>query len=283
MKGIMTHFQLLFFSMMVFIAPLGAFALDPGSVKGSLTVDGKPVQLITGYAHLHDNAEKVLDWPKELRILLSDRDVDESTLRGLVFLEVESMAMEGKVQGVLIELNPEKPDKIVITYLYPPSREGAFLVRKTIGREKVFKEFKIANGRVSGEFLEPDEKFDVSVKFDVPLFKEPAITADLKGKEAKNSPYVILMGKSADAMIKGDLNALQKIWSAKAYKRFEAFHSQAGPEAINLLKQGGGEEKEVVKRISRVVVRGDRAVALIDGTRLGPTFVKENGEWKVGE
>jgi len=282
MKGIMVCCPLLLFSMMLFIAPPGAFAIDPGSVKGSLTADGKPVQLMTGYAHLHDNTEKVLDWPKELRILLSDRDIAESTLRGLIFLEVENMAMEGKIQGILIELNPVKPDKIVVTYLYPPSRAGAFLVRKTISREKVLKDFKMANNRVRGELVEPDKEFDVSAKFDVPLFHEPAVTADLKGKEAKNSPFVILLGKAADAMTKGDLKALQKIWSANAYKRFEAFHSQAGPEAINVLKQGGGEEKEMVKRISRVVVRGDRAVALIDD-KLGPPFVKENGEWKVGE
>jgi len=290
MKGIMMFFPVTFFFMMFFISPLGAFALDPGSAKGSLTVNGKAVQLSNGYALLHDNAEKVLDNPKELRILLTDRDVNGSTLQGLVFLEVEQMAREGNVQGILFRLNPANPNKFVITYLYPPTRPGAFLIRKTISTSgtDAFKKFKIANNRVIGEFedqdtrvdADPDSlKFDISVKFNVPVFNEPAITADLKGKEAQNSPQAILLRKKADAMIKGDMKALQKLSSAKANKVSEAFLSQAGPQAIAFIKEGGAEMKQLVKKISRVVVRGDRAVMLFDGKQWA-NFVKEDGEWK---
>lgn len=293
MKGITMFFSVIFFSAIFFMAPLVAFALDPGSAKGSLTVNGKAVQINNGYALLHDNAEKVLDTPKELRILLTDRDVNGSTLQGLVFLEVEQMAKEGKVQGILLRLNPANPNKFIITYLYPPTRPGAFLITKTISTTgtDAFKKFKIGNNRITGELedrdtkldADPDSlKFDISVKFDVPMFNEPAITADLKGKEAQNSPQAILLRKKADAMTKGDMNALQKLSSAKANKMSEAFLSHAGPaepEAIAFIKEGGAEMKKLAKKISRLVVRGDRAVMLFDGKQWA-NFVKEDGEWK---
>ncbi|MBI4689113.1 MAG: hypothetical protein HY754_02415 [Nitrospirae bacterium] len=290
MKRITVFFPVIFLCMMFFILPLVAFALDPGFAKGSLTVNGEVVQLSNGYALLHDNAEKVLDDPKELRILLTDREVKESTLRGLVFLEIEQMAKEGNVRGILLKLNPDNPNKFIITYLYPPTRPGAFLITKTISTTgtDAFKKFKIANGRITGELedqdtridTDPDSlKFDIAVKFNVPMFNEPAITADLKGKEAKNSPHAVLLRKKADAMTKGDMKALQKLSSVKANKMSEAFLSQAGPEAVVYMKQGGAEMKKLVKKISRVVVRGDHAVMLFDGKQWA-NFVKEDGEWK---
>ncbi len=286
MKGIMMFFPVTFFSMMFFMTPFGAFALDPGSAKGSLTVNGKAVQINNGYALLHDNAEKVLDNPKELRILLTDRDVNQSTLQGLVFLEVEQMAKEGKVQGILLKLNPANPNKFIITYLYPCE----FLNTKTISTtgKEAFKKFKIANGRIIGELEDRDTKvdadpnflkFNISVKFDVPMFNEPAITADLKGKEAQNSPQAILLRKKADAATKGDINALQKLSSARANKIVETFLSHAGPEAVSYIKEGGAGMKQLAQKISRLVVRGDRAVILFDGNQWA-NFVKEDGEWK---
>jgi len=51
-------------------AILPAFAIDPGTVQGTLQVNDKAIELRQAYAHLHDNAEGLLDRPKELRILL---------------------------------------------------------------------------------------------------------------------------------------------------------------------------------------------------------------------
>lgn len=294
MKVIMMFFPVIFISMLFSIVLPEAFAIDPASVTGSLKVNGKAIQLTSGYAHLHDNAEGVLDSKKELRILLADRDVNESTLRGLVFLEVMDMAKEDKVNGILIRMDPANHNKFVITYLYPSSRPGAFLVTKTISTtgKEAFKKFRMGNNRVTGELedldtsknTDPDsQKFDVSVKFDVPLFNEPAITADLKGKEAQNSPQAAIMRKTADAMIKGDTQTLQKLSSAKTNKTTEAFLSQAGPEGIALFKEGGAESKNLIKKINRVVVRGDRAVVLFTGLKTWSSFVKEDGEWKSGD
>ena len=257
MKGIMMFFSVIFFPRFFHGA---AWRICPlaGPAKGPITVNGKAIQINNGYAHLHDNAEKVLDVPKELRILLTDREVKESTLQGLVFLEVEEMA-KGKVQGILLRLNPDNPNKFIITYLYPPTRPGAFLITKTISTTgtDAFKKFKIGNNRITGETedhdtrvdADPDSlKFDISVKFDVPMFNEPAITADLKGKEAQNSPQAILLRKKADAMTKGDTKVLQKLSSARANKTAEAFLSHAGPQAVAFMKEGGAEMKKLVKK-----------------------------------
>ncbi len=60
----------------------------------------------------------------------------------------------------------------------------------------------------------------------------------------------------------------------------EGFLSQAGPEAVKYMKEGGAEMKKELKKIKRVVVRGDSAVAIFEGNNQWAKFVKEDGEWK---
>jgi hypothetical protein len=70
----------------IFLAELifsfGSFAIDPGTATGTLNVDGDAVTLTHAYAHLHDNAEGWLDYKKEMRILVSDREVALDALSG---------------------------------------------------------------------------------------------------------------------------------------------------------------------------------------------------------
>jgi hypothetical protein len=69
-----------------------AYAIDPGTAKGTLAVNDETIVLTHSYAHLHDNAEGLLDRPKELRIVLSDREIPYESLRGITFLPVTHMA-----------------------------------------------------------------------------------------------------------------------------------------------------------------------------------------------
>src|SRR5687768_3933207 len=120
------------YPVLLILAMIGSPAsAEPGTVKGTVEARGKAVELKYSYAHLHDNAEGLLTRPRELRILLSDREVPPDALHGISWLRVEDMAMEGKVQGLLLELDPAKPDTLVAVLLARPAEAGLSLQRTT--------------------------------------------------------------------------------------------------------------------------------------------------------
>src|SRR5262245_43810513 len=106
-----------------------ASAIDPGVAVGALQVNEKKITLRHAYAHLRDNAEGLLDHPKELRVLLTDREVSQDALVGIAFLPVTELARQGQAQGLLFELDPDKPNEVVMTLLYPPKETGQMLIR----------------------------------------------------------------------------------------------------------------------------------------------------------
>src|SRR5262245_6840359 len=108
--------------------PSRASAIDPGTAKGALRVGDDTIALTHAYAHLHDNAEGALDRPTELRVLITDREVKQETLRGLVFLPITTLAREGKVRGLLVRFDPADPTKVEVTLLLPPVNPMATLV-----------------------------------------------------------------------------------------------------------------------------------------------------------
>ena len=98
------------FSRTCLILPPSASAIDPGRVQGTLQVNGQAITLTQAYAHLHDNAERLLDRPRELRLLLTDREVPQEALAGLAPLTaLEPLARAGRLQGLLLRLDPKDP------------------------------------------------------------------------------------------------------------------------------------------------------------------------------
>lgn len=266
-------------------------ALDPGTARGSLTVDGKVIAISSSHAHLHDNAEGLLDRPKELRILLADREVPESALAGLAFLPVTEMAKEGKVRGLLLELDPARPNSAAITLLYPPAAPGLSLPVQTISTTgpTAFKKLDIGKLRVTGEIEARDEgrstpgdmpSFSYSIRFSTPLFHELAVTADLKGEAARNSIQAAVLRKKVEALRKRDWDALRKISSEKGKCASEAFIAQTGPEAAVASKAAADDLDRWIAGIGRVVVRGDRAV-VIGKDKEWLTMVREGNAWKL--
>jgi len=96
--------------------------IDLGTASGSITIGQDTIVLKHSYAHLHDNAEGWLDTPKELRILLTDRDVSRDVIAGMnPFFTLSEMVREGKVKGALIMLAPSAtkssfPEALVTGY-----------------------------------------------------------------------------------------------------------------------------------------------------------------------
>jgi hypothetical protein len=268
-----------------------AVAIDEGTVKGTFELNGKRVELKHAYAHLHDNAEKLLDRPRELRILLTDREVTRESLHGIVFLPVEDLAEQGKVQGLLFELDPAKPNEMVATLLARPSEPGRGLMRTThsVTGSKLFKRWSFDKQRVIGEIERlskpnpdlPDLPVaSFTLEFSAPVFNEPAITADLRGKAALNSPQVQTLSAVAGRMAAGDLAGARKFVSERGNRRFDLMMKLSGTDAAKLAKQGGLEMKRRAKSVQRVVVRGDRAVALYSKNEWA-TLVREGGRWKT--
>jgi hypothetical protein len=262
-------------------------AIDQGVAKGSLRVNEKNITLRHAYAHLHDNAEGVLDDTERFRVLFTDREVPPNALDGIAFLPVMDLAKQGQAQGLLFEMDPKDPNTVVMTLLQPPSGQGRFLIRQTINAsgEDLFKDWKLADNRVAGAIERRGERepgladfpaISFSVQFDAPIFNEPKVTADLKGQAAKDSPQARLLFAKADALAKGDFAAAQKVCTDRANRWNQAFLT--GAKTDSLARESAGLKKSLQK-IQRVVERGDRSIVILPNKQWF-TFVREGGEWK---
>src|SRR5262249_22845959 len=166
-------------------------------------------------------------------------------------------------------------------------KPGRFLVRQTINAngEDLFKEWSLKDNRVAGGIERKGERepgladfpaISYSVKFDAPIFNEPQVSADLKGRAALDSPQARLLFEKADALAKGDLAAAQKFSTERANRWNQSF--LAGAKGDSLAKKAA-EMKKSLQKIQRVVERGDRAVVILPGKQWFG-FVREGGEWK---
>lgn len=274
--------------------PVRALAIDPGTVTGTLTIDQNAIVLKHAYAHLHDNAEEWLDTPKEMRILLTDREVPQEALAGLnPFFTLSEMLKQDKLRGVLLRFNPAAPDSVVIVVLYPPKNPSESLANMTLsdsGRGPIDR-LMISDLRVSGAIKQhtvgnkasgwPAE--DYSARFSAPLFKELPVTADLKGKKALQSPQVVALLAKYAAMAKGDLKTVRQYSTDRSNREADAYLSQAGEDAMQMVEQKAVEQEQSIKRGPlRLIVRGNRATLIVGAADcISMTgFVRDGGIWK---
>ncbi|HEY6401389.1 MAG TPA: hypothetical protein VI479_08260, partial [Blastocatellia bacterium] len=191
---------------------------------------------------------------------------------------------------LLFEMDPEDPKNVVMTLLQPPSGQGRFLIRQTISvseGEDLFKDWKLTEQRVAGAIERRGERepglgdfpaISYSVQFDAPVFNEPKVTADLKGKAAKDSPQARLLFAKADALAKGDFAAAQKVCTDRANRWNKTFLAEAKSDSV---ARQAAEMKKSLQKIQRVVERGDRALVILPGKhKQWFSFVREGGEWK---
>ncbi|MDK9718015.1 MAG: hypothetical protein OEL57_08915 [Trichlorobacter sp.] len=275
--------------------PLLALAIDPGTANGSLTVGATVVNLTHSYAHLHDNAEDGPNSKKEMRILVADRAVQQEAIAGLnPFFTLSAMVRKGTVRGVLVRFDPAKPKEVVVTVLFPQQEERYSLGNKTISQSErsPLDKLVITNLRVSAAMEQssegnpvqgwPAEKYAFS--FNAPLFREPAVTAILKGKQALNSPQVKAVLAKTAAMAKGDYAAVKSVCTERSIEEMDGFMAQGKDESLKMMAEAGKQMGQAVKKSPlTLVVRGDRATLLIkqqDGrSMIG--LVKRSGVWLV--
>lgn len=272
------------------VAP--AFAIDPGVAEGTMEVANVMMPLTHACAQLHDNAEGLLDHPQELRIVVADREVSQEALNGLVFLPVRAMAREGTVRGLLITFNPKEPTKVLVTILAPPADPAASLITQTrMSSGGVIRNLKISGQRVSGEIEDRDQRTSgfgelpsvtYAVSFSAPLFHEPKVTEDLKGRAVGNSPQVKVLRAAAAAMKKADFESLRKLSTDRANRQLDAMLAQTGDQGVGLAKEAGGELADAVNRIQRIVVRGNRAVVIFPD-KSWKNLERVGKDWKIDD
>jgi len=264
-----------------------ALAIDAGTAKGTLKAGGKDVPLKFSIAYQLDNAEGLLDRPREMRIALTDREVPQAALAGIAFPPVTQLAREGKVQGLLLRFDPADRKSVYVTYLAAPSDPRMSLATLTIGgTQEAFRKLEIANNRVTGELAHKESRagsadmpaLEFDIQFSAPQFNDPPVTADLKGEAARKSPQAQLLLAKARALAAGDFDALRKISTERANRNTDLFLKQMGDKARVFAKEAGTELQKMVKSIERVIERGDRAVMIV-GKGEWMTFIRVGGQW----
>jgi len=269
-----------------------AHAIDPGTAQGTLRVNTESIPLSQAYAHLHDNAEGLLDRPGELRVLITDREAPQEMLAGISVMEtLDEMVKDGKVRGLLLRMDPDDSSYVLVTLLYPPADSRESLMTQTISAtgHKAMKSLQIGGNRVMGEIerQQPTEssltgfpKVGYSIRFSAPLFHELPVTADIKGEAARKSPQANALREKARALARGDLEAVRRLSTDRANRRLDGFVAPGGEEAKSMMKQGGTEMEESLKSIRRVVERGNRAVVIWEDESW-ITLFRQGGEWKI--
>ena len=270
------------------------YAIDEGTAQGTLAINNETITLTHSYAHLHDNAEGLLESPKELRIVLSDREIPYESLRGIVFLPVEDMARENRVRGLLMTLDPQDQSKVVVTLLTQPAKSGQSLMTLTLSAtgEKLFKKLVLSNVRVTGEVERADTresgdqdlpKLSYAVKFSAPLFKELPVTANFTGKAAQNSHQAKVYREKITALKKGDFEAVKRLSSERANRRDAAMLAHMDDVTKEAFAaEAAADMEKSLKSIKRIVVRGDSAI-IIFSEKQWTTFVREGGQWKTDD
>lgn len=267
-------------------------AIDPGTVQGSLHVNKESIPLTHAYAQHHDNAEGLLDRPKEMRIVLADREIPQDSLSGIAFLPVTRMAREGKVRGLLFQFDPADKTRALVTLLRKPSQPNMTLTTISLTETNgVFGKIAVSKLRVAGEAQRKDPMKEGSdeipaisydVRFSAPLFHELPVTEDMKGKKALESPQVKVLRAKIAALEKADFEALGRLTPRRVKQRNDEMLTAMGTDVAQFAKEAAADLRSSLQKVTRVVVRTDRAVILFSENSW-MSFVREDGGWKSAD
>lgn len=269
------------------IVALQPLASAAPAAFGSVTLNGQQIRIAHIAAQMHDNAEGVVELP--LRIVFSDRPVPPGALDGGMALGVQQLARAGQVRGLMLRIDPAKPNQASLTLLDKPVDERTSLAFASVSSsdQPVIVGLKMSGTSASGslakaEFGEPPAALAYSLKFDTPLWREPAVTADLRAPALTSSTEFKVASAYADAMARGDLKAVRGATSKALRAEIDAMVAAAGEGvAVDRMKKGGVAAKAQLAKFRRMVERGSRAM-LVVGNDEYLTLSKEDGEWKMG-
>jgi hypothetical protein len=189
---------------------------------GDLTINAKSLNVRQVHALLHDNAEGLLSSPKQLRILIADRELSIDSLYGTSFPPVVEMGGRGEVQGVLLRIDPSDYRYVDLTILLVKGLQ-------TVTERVSIKNFSITGKRLNASFEYADNSFasdpdypkvKFSFQISTVIHDLPAVTADLKGPAALKSPQLAALRAIVDTLVVGDFAALRPpSWAARCPPR----------------------------------------------------------------
>jgi hypothetical protein len=274
--------------------PAVAFALDPGVARGELVLDGEKIPLTHAYALRQDDTEGLMDGP-ELRILLADRELSTDLLAGPVLGDLDQRARQGGVKGVLLRVAADRrPESVNGTILHaPPDPQQSLPFFTRSGQGGGFTRFELGDKRVVGEVEEkPDAEagfpgvpvYGYRASFSAPIFEDRKVTANLQGKEARQSAPAKAFLAFEKVLREGDLQKIRAAVSPSRWRETEQFIAMVGEAQFK------AQVREMVpptatreKQIERVVVRENRATVIYKeaGARGFTVLVKDGGTWKI--
>ena len=277
--------QLWFIAAMLALAP--ALAIDPGVARGELTVDGRTIALTHAYAHQHDNEERLLDG-RELRILLTDREIPHTLLSGVSTSVLDDLARKGAVQGVLLTVDPARPTVGLrgVLLIAEPGPAKPLVTFSKVGGDGGFPKLEIGGNRVHGNARHLSARtgptFAYAATFSAPLFREEPIRDKFTGAKALQSAPFGAFTAYRKALAAGDLEAARRHATPERFRALAALLAQTGQaEAPKLLRAMSALPAHRDK--PQVFVRGSRALIVYqadDGRVLQP-MLHSGGYWLV--
>lgn len=265
-------------------------AIDPGVASGRLTVGEEGIDLKHAVVMRYGNEEGALE-RAELRILLTDRELPESILRGPFMQSLERLARQGNVCGILLRLDAKK--------LTRGSIHGTLLLRSATGRISFptftladkgggFEKFGMGNNRVFGALRwksTPGSVLPVEYvsTFSAPLFQDE-VNARLYGRRAIHSPQAKALLAFEEALRDGKLEAARGFCTTERFAELVAMGDERGEKAfVQEIRSGIPPREARGKEIRAVFVRGPSATIIIDTGREKTyrAMVNTGDTWKV--
>ena len=263
---------------------------EDAKLKGKFTVDGKDIELKHVLVIDFDDTEGMGDGP-ELRILFSDKEVAQFELESPILFNLDALAREGKLQGVLLRFDPnaETPEVYGTTYaaLDDPQTSMPFFTLSggAGGVDSLKVEKGVLSGTVDGsgegstDFGTPSYAYEIT--FSVPVRKPTPVTV-LTGKEAMDSVQMKTYIKFEEAMTKGDLDTIRKMTSEAKAKQMDDFIAQVGKEQfMAMTKQMVSDPATREKALRGVYLRGDNTTIVFDdeGGKMSVNLKKKGDTW----
>lgn len=266
-------------------------AADP-ELKGTLTVNGVESPLAHVLVLDFDDVEGMGDGP-ELRVLFSDKKIDQAALEAPILFNLDALARAGKLQGVLLRFDPAKESREVYGTTYakldnPQSSMPFFTLGGDAGGVD---SLRVDAGNLGGavayagdgdvDFGIPSYAFDIT--FSAPIQKPAPVTV-LQGKEAMDSVQMKTLLQFEAAMLQGDLETIRKMTSPEKAKQMDDFIAEAGKEQfMAMVKQMATDPAASEKNLAGMYVRGDRTTLVFneDGGKTSISLIKKGDAWIV--
>lgn len=259
-------------------------------IKGSLTVNGKVIPLTHALALDFKDIDG-MSHGDEIRVLLSDREIAPTELESSILFNLDALAREGKLSGVVLRFDPkaESPEVYGTAYAAIENAQSAMPFFTLGGDAGGADTLKVADGSVAGTLAygaDGDADFGIpawsfEVTFGTPL-KACSPVTEMKGAEAIASPQFKTYIKFEEAMRKGDLDTVRKMTSPEKAEQMDEFIAQAGEEQFKAMtKQMTAEPAAREKALHGLFVRGDRTTIVFndEGGKMSVNLVKKGDSW----